>query len=277
MTLKSPQIMAEICDLHAGGLSFNNCCAKVGIANRTGHLWLKQSREDDPSTVIVYLDTEMQWWRALSISRQLRYFTMLETFEARMVSGDETPVFFAGRPQFQDDEAQVGLDEDLRELLYGHRDGLLRDAQGRRVPLVMRTPAPVAGVTRALAVAYPEWTEKSKVEQTVIQTQGVMTPRPVEGPPVLLERPPMPQLEALEPVVEPDLSDLLGPPPVEPDGSPEPTTSSDADEPEVETVDTVPNGTPDPGPRIAVPTPPAYAPTVSSRPISDRLAGLLRR
>ena len=216
MTFKSPQIMSEIADLYAGGLSLNNCAKKLGIAPRTLHSWLKLSRENDPSTLTVYLDEEMQFARALSIARQLLYLNMRSNFEARMLTGDETPIFFQGRPSFVELEECAGIDDpDVREMLGYPRDGILRDNRNRRVQHVLRTPAPVAGVLAALAVGYPgEWTPSSKVEQAITnRTQGVTVLTGPPGPPVVPPKPKLPELEVLADPAEVDLDDLLGPAP----------------------------------------------------------------
>ena len=223
--------------------------------------------------MITYLDEEMQFSRALSIARQLLYLNMRSNFEARMLTGDETPIFFQGRPSFVEMEDCSDItDPDIREMLGYPRDGILRDSRGRRVQHVLKTPAPVAGVLAALAVGYPgEWTPSSRVENTLIQkTTGVTTPPPMTGPPVIPPRPVLPQLEVLPDVVvdDPDLDDLLGPAPVEL------SVDSSKDEPVDDVVEPVPVDT---GPRIAVPTPAEWKPAGASRPISAKLAGLLRR
>jgi hypothetical protein len=98
---------------------------------------------------------------------------------------------------------------------------------------------------------------------TTQQTQGVTSPQPRIGPPTVPPRPPMPELTVLpaptedEEESEVDLAELLGD-----EVEPEPVAAPVVEPPEV---------------RIVTPTPEAYKPTPTSRPLSPTLQGLLRR
>jgi len=269
--------MAQIADLYAGGLSLNNCAKRMGIAPRTLHSWLKLSREDDPSTMVTYLDNEVQLCQAMEMARQILYMNMRSNFEARMATGfDETPIYFQGRPQFVEDERCLNFTPDEREAYGFERDGILRDSRGRRVREVLRTPVPVAGVLASLAMAYDEWTPKSKSESTVtyVKTQGVTVVPAPTAPPTIPERPKIPELEVLpEPqATDGDLTDLLGPDLVEPD-----IVDVINSEPEFTAVEIVPAPVEQPPVMIREPAPAAYQPTETTRPLNPQLQALLNR
>lgn len=271
MTLKSEETMLQIADYYSAGDSLNLSARKAGVANRTLHLWLKQSRENDPTCEVEYLGDRMQFARCLSIARGLLYMNMRSNFEARMLSGDREPVYFSGMPTFKPDLAAMAIDDpDVRDMLGYRRDGLYVNERGELEQNVIVRPPPVAGVLAALAMWDPAaWTPSSRVESTVTKTQGATTPPARVGAPVVPPRPKLPELTVLpnpeNGSSDDDLLDLLGP-------VPEPRLDPVV-EPELEpAVVSV-----DPGPKIAEPTPAPYQPTPTTRPLNPQLASLLRR
>jgi hypothetical protein len=216
MTHRSPEKLLEIIQTIASGiLSPRKAAKRCGIPPSTYWDWISDSQKGDPRYLIVYCGEEMQFAKAVGLARRIALTDALGEFETRLLTGDETPVFYQGRPQWVEDEAlSTFSDADLERL--GIPDRWLR-VNGRRVQHVLKTPPPIQAVAKMLEANFKQYRPRSEVQIDQKYSGGVT---------VVNVNKPVPALPVIE-VVPPAL-----PPPEREDQSGYPGNSV-SDEPEL--------------------------------------------
>jgi hypothetical protein len=191
MTKKNdPDLLIAICDTLAGGLTLSLKEAARLNGTTAVSIW---SWMQDPALIIPeYLGQQnITFGKAMKLARKAGVaLAISETFENRIaVGGHFEKVWFQGQPTYIADERQVDLDEDMRLMLYGFRDGLKRDENGNRIQHSRFVPAPAQLIEKFIEANAPklygqksQLTVDSKVNLgvTVIGERSRPLPQPVQ-------------------------------------------------------------------------------------------------
>jgi hypothetical protein len=197
----------------SGILSPRKASQSVGVPPSTYWDWIAASQRGDERFLVEYCGEVMPFHKAVALARKIALTDALGQFETRLLDGDETPVFYQGRPQWVEDERLSTLDDATLAAL-GYPDRYLR-IDGKRVQHVLKTPPPVAAVVKMLEANFKSYRPRSEVSIDQKFSGGVHVVnvnKPVPALPVVEIVPP-----ALPPPpVEPPPGQLLTPEPEEP-------------------------------------------------------------
>jgi hypothetical protein len=157
MTPSNPEALIGICDTIAGGiLTYSKAARANGVSPRTFWHWIKASQSGDEGLLVEYLGETIPFHKAVNAARRIAMHEMRGRMEERSILGHFEPVLFHGMPTWKPDPAVVGIDDpDVRELITGYRDGLLRDESGCVIQNAIWHPAPVALQLRVAEMAFP--------------------------------------------------------------------------------------------------------------------------
>jgi hypothetical protein len=205
MTRKSPETLLAICNTIAGGImAYSKACAINGVPQSTFWDWIKASQGGDETLMIDYLGETLPFHKAVNGARRMALHEMRGRFEEKNVLGWDEPIFYMGMPTWKPDPRVIGIaDEDIREMLTGYRDGLLRDANGACIQNTIHHNPPVAAVLRSLEMAFPGEYRPGTTSQVSIASNvaiGVNFPKPRDysgKPPAIPPAPALPQLQIL--------------------------------------------------------------------------------
>jgi hypothetical protein len=201
MTQRSPAKFLEICNMIASGvLSPRKASRAVGVPPSTYWDWIAASqRGDDERYLLTYCGEVMPFHKAVAMARKIALADALGQFEQRCLEGDETPVFFQGRPSWIEDEAISHLsDDDLDR--FGIPDRWLR-VNGKRVQHTIKSAPPVAAVVKLLEANFKTYAQRSEVNINARHSGGVSVVNVPKVLPQAVEVVPVPQIAP--PVVEP--------------------------------------------------------------------------
>jgi hypothetical protein len=220
--MKTEQLYAAL-DLISKGITQPTKIARaLGISYRNYRLWLVASNAGDPKYLIEGDDGEVvQWAKAVSLATKLALYELRGMVLQEAIYGYDEVQTFQGQRVWALDPAACAIDDlDLREMLYGRRDGLLV-IDGKLQPLVLKKKAPFAQQIRLLEAAFPDLRPSQTINQNVaVNGQvGIAYAKPVDysKPLAIPPLPPVPELPAPTDAefseVDEDLDDLLGPEP----------------------------------------------------------------
>jgi hypothetical protein len=113
----------------------------------------------------------MPFHKAVALARKVALADALGQFEQRCLEGDETPVFYQGRPMWIEDESLSHLSQDDLERL-GIPDRYLR-VNGRRVQHTIKSAPPVAAVVKLLEANFKTYAQRSEVSIHARHSGGV--------------------------------------------------------------------------------------------------------
>ena len=227
MTKKTdPEILIGILDTYCSGVtnSLGTVATMNGVSFKSVYTWLR----DETLILDEYMGVEnISFGKAMNMARNVsKALTISRSLEDRVLNGLKVQVWHHGEPSFVDDEQAILVEDlDLRETLFGYRDGKKRDADGNRI-IATRVEAPPAQLVEVYARANMPSIYGNKNEVTMrgnlnlgVTVAGTRPPLPAE---VLAQIAPKPVTETNlltdttdGEVYEADsLDDLLGPDPV---------------------------------------------------------------
>jgi hypothetical protein len=170
---KSPETFVELCDLLCVQPFYTSAANILGVEASTIFRWLQASQRNPEAY-------EFEWSDCIAplhvhVRSAMRINAHLIESQARKMAleGFEEPVYFAGRPQFKEDEKLVGVPDDELELFWGVKDRYERDENGNRIPLMVRHKPSDALVLKILAAAFPK-VYGTNIEHNVTHQGGVM-------------------------------------------------------------------------------------------------------
>lgn len=204
----------------------------MGIAYRTYCSWAVMSNRGDERFLVTFNDEEMQWARAITLATKIALWELRGMLLQESIYGYDEVQTKDGQVVWQLDPAACAIEDlDLREMLYGRRDGLLV-IDGKLQPVVVKKKAPFAQQRALLEAAFPDLRPSSTVNQTVTlngqvgigfaaktdYTRGppAIPPPPLPPPASVPELFPAPVDAEFNEVEPDDLEDLLGPAPAQP-------------------------------------------------------------
>jgi hypothetical protein len=217
---KSQETFRILADSICTSPTYANAARKAGIAESTLWAWIAASqRGEEGFTVDEYLgQKDLPLHEILRLCTRIAHASIVQNLEHRALHGDALQSFYKGQPCFELDPALLSwTTEELQAL---GMDPYKRDAQNNLIPVMVKTPPPVA---LALAVAAAHWPRiyGAKSEVTVNnRNTGVTTirhefankplPAPVEVREIAYQ--PQPDADLGDDV---DLSDILGEVPID--------------------------------------------------------------
>jgi hypothetical protein len=223
MTQRSPEKLREICETIASGvLSPRKAAQACGVPPSTYWDWVAASQRDpsDERFIIEYCGEWMPFHKAVATARKVALADALGQFEQRCLEGDETPVFYQGRPMWVEDERLAGLDDEFIQTTLGLPDRYLR-VNGKRVQHTIKSAPPVAAVVKLLEANFKTYAARSEVTVNARHSGGVSV---VNVPKVL---------PAVEIVQTPQIAPPVAPEPIAAEEVEEPTITA---EPEPEPI-----------------------------------------
>ena len=190
MTLKNdPELLIRILDTYTSGVtnSLETVAAMNGVSFRSVYSWLR----DESITVDYMGEQNITFGRAMNLARNVsKVLTVGRSLEDRVLNGLKVQVWHHGQPSYVDDEKAILIEDlDLRELIFGYRDGKKRDADGNRI-IATRIEAPPAQLVEVYARANMPSIYGHKTETTIrgnlelgVQVVGSRGPVPPEALP----------------------------------------------------------------------------------------------
>jgi len=174
----------------------------IGISPDRLNKWLYRSNGNDPLFLITYHGEQMQFAKAYSLAKRFALLELRGLVEQKSIFGTVEPSLKDGQLVWALDPAAVPLDRETRIMLGYHPDALKLDAQGRAVPVMIHTDAPVGLQLRVLESAFKDFRPNVISEVTVSGSVGVgvaFAPKQnfAGPPPQIPPMPPMPELEIL--------------------------------------------------------------------------------
>ena len=184
MTKKTNEnLLLAILDTYTSGVSnsLETISAMNGVSFRSVYSWLR-----DPEIILPeYMgEQNVTFGRALNLARNVaKAITISRSLEDRVLNGLKVQVWHHGQPSYVDDEKAILIEDlDLREMIFGYRDGKKRNAQGERI-IATRIEAPPAQLVEVYARANMRevYGQRSEVTTTLRGSLGV-TVAAVAGP-----------------------------------------------------------------------------------------------
>jgi hypothetical protein len=176
MTQRSPEKLREVVEMIASGvLSPRKAAQACGVPPSTYWDWFSASQRGDERFIITYCGEEMPFHKAVALGRKIALADALGKFETRCLEGDESPVFFQGRPSWVEDERLSTLDDATLEIL-GYPDRYLR-VNGKRVQHTIKSAPPVAAVVKLLEANFKTYAQRSEVNINARHSGGVSVVR----------------------------------------------------------------------------------------------------
>jgi hypothetical protein len=177
MLKNDPELLIKILDDYSSGAthSLEMLAKRNFISTRTLFLWMR----DKDIIVPEYMGRQnITFGAAMALARNVaKVIIVSRTLEAYVAEGRRVEVWHHGEPSYEDDEAAV-LEEDLelREMLFGYRDGKKRDANGNRIVRTRIEFAPAALIEKYASANMPQiYGQKSEVTMKGNVSLGVTT------------------------------------------------------------------------------------------------------
>jgi hypothetical protein len=174
MTQRSPEKLREVVEMIASGvLSPRKASRACGVPPSTYWDWVSAAQRDpsDERYILEYCGEWMPFHKAVALARKVALAEALGRFETRCLEGDETPVFYQGRPMWIEDESLSHLSNDDLERL-GIPDRYLR-VNGKRVQHTIKSAPPVAAVIKLLESNFKSYAPRSEVTVNARHSGGV--------------------------------------------------------------------------------------------------------
>ncbi len=230
MLKNDPDYLLAIADDYASGAthSLEELGRRHGCSVRSLFEWMR-----DKSLTVAFMGREQTFGQAMQQARTVaKAIVVSRSLESYVAEGRLVQCYHAGEPIYEDDEEAVAVEDlDVREMLFGYRDGKKRDAQGRRIIRTRREYAPAALIEKYASANLPGvYGNKSEVTMkggigVAVTAVGVQRPLPPEVQAKLsgkvVETTQVPQQIGLATdtpveVFEPDTVELDPPPPPPP-------------------------------------------------------------
>jgi hypothetical protein len=168
MTKKTdPELLLALLDTYTSGVtnSLETVAAMNGVSFRSVYSWLR-----DPEIILdEYMgEQNIPFGKAMNLARNVsKVLTVGRSLEDRVLNGLRVQVWHHGQPQFRDDEKAILIEDlDMREMLFGYRDGKARDADGNRI-IMTKIEAPPAQLVEVYARANMPSIYGHKTETTI--------------------------------------------------------------------------------------------------------------
>lgn len=184
MLKNKPEFLLQILNDYSSGITNSlEVLAQInGVSIRSLFVWMR-----DPTITVDFMGREgITFGQAMTMARNvMKVVTVGKTLEEYVLRGREIQVWHGGAPSYLDDEEAI-LEEDLdvREMLYGYRDGKKRDANGNRIIATRIEYAP-AQLIEKYAASNMSAVYGNKSEVTMRGNVGL-------GVTVVGQRPPLP-------------------------------------------------------------------------------------
>jgi hypothetical protein len=198
----TPEKLNEALELISKGITRPTKIAKaMGISYRSYCSWMVRSNAGDEKFLVTYNSEEQQWARAITLATKLALFELRGMVLQESIWGYDEIQTRDGNVVWQfDPEACAIEDLDLREMLYGRRDGL-KVIDGKLQPVTIKRKAPWAQQVALLRAAFPDLRESTtqNVNLNGAMQVGVGFAKPVDysqGPPAVPPPPLRPELPA---------------------------------------------------------------------------------
>jgi hypothetical protein len=174
MTKKNdPALLTAICELVANtGTPPKKAAQQLGVSSSSYHSWITQCGKNPTEWLTSFCGEELPFIQALGLARRLYLHDALADFEQFCAQGEETPLVYKGQISWKEREDLVGIDDATLEQL-GYRDRWERDADGRRIPLTIKTRAPTQAVIKMLEANFRQYSPRSEVVQRTVHSGGV--------------------------------------------------------------------------------------------------------
>jgi len=192
MTLKTDKnLLMALLDTYTSGVtnSLETVAAMNGVSFRSVYSWLR-----DPEIILdEYMgEQNITFGKAMNLARNVsKVLTVGRSLEDRVLNGLRVQVWHHGQPSYQDDEKAILIEDlDLREMIFGYRDGKKRDSDGNRI-IMTKIEAPPAQLVEVYARANMPAIYGHKTETTIkgvelgvtVITNAVRRPLPPEALP----------------------------------------------------------------------------------------------
>jgi hypothetical protein len=205
MTKKTdPELLLALLSTYCSGVtnSLETVAAMNGVSFRSVYTWLR----DPEITVPEFMgEPNITFGKAMNLARNVsKVLTVGRSLEDRVLNGLKVQVWHHGQPSYVDDEKAILVEDlDMREMLFGYRDGKKRDADGNRI-IATRVEAPPAQLVEVYARANMPSIYGHKTETTIKGnvSLGVTTIAPAIRRPIPPEALPYATAADLEGVTE---------------------------------------------------------------------------
>ncbi len=192
MTKKTDEnLLLALLDTYTSGVtnSLETVASMNGVSFRSVYSWLR-----DPEIILdEYMgERNISFGKAMNLARNVsKVLTVGRSLEDRVLNGLKVQVWHHGQPSYQDDEKAILIEDlDLREIIFGYRDGKKRDSDGNRI-IMTKIEAPPAQLVEVYARANmpsiyghkTETTIKGDVQLGVTVVAGQRRPLPPEAIP----------------------------------------------------------------------------------------------
>lgn len=150
-----------LCEFLETGPSLRAAAKAVGISEGTIHSMVNLSRDNDPRTLVDYPKgtPDRQLWEAMTSARRASLIAIEANVRDQVLNG--VPEILRGS------DGQIIYEKDPEanpvDVELGLSDGWLRDADGKKVPVIIRKAAPAHLTIKVLSACVPGYADQKQV------------------------------------------------------------------------------------------------------------------